>query len=84
MALYAVAAGQAGSEFIVAVGDRRVMAKTESTNGNFKSFPLGTVRVEKTGPMKITVQPVKIAGAELMRLRALTLTPAAGAFVGAP
>jgi alpha-L-fucosidase len=75
-ALYALPAGPAGSDFTVAVGDARISAKTESTNGAYKTLTLGTVKVEKTGPTRITVKPVKIAGAELMRLRALTLTPA--------
>jgi alpha-L-fucosidase len=76
-ALYAVAAGQAGGEFTVAVGEARLAAKTESTGGNFKTITLGTVRVAQSGPMRITVKATKLAGPELMRLRALTLTPVA-------
>ena len=74
-ALYAVAAGQAGSDFTVAVGAAQLSAKTASTNGAFQTLPLGTIRVEQTGPLRITVKPGKIAGPELMRLRALTLKP---------
>jgi hypothetical protein len=76
-ALYAASAAQAGGEFTVTVGESRVAAKTESTGGNFKSLKLGRVRVEKAGAVRITVKPTKIAGPELMRLRALTLQPVA-------
>ncbi len=75
-ALYALPAGQGGSRFALTVGSRSLAAETQATNGAYKPQVIGTVQVDKAGPVRITLQPVRIAGAELMRLRSLTLTPA--------
>ena len=74
-ALYALAAGQEGSEFIVTIGDATLTGTTKATGTAFKPQTLGTLNITKTGPTRITVKAVKIVGTELMRLRSLTLSP---------
>jgi alpha-L-fucosidase len=75
-ALYALPTGQGGGKFAVSVGARSVTGQTQVTNGAYKPQVLGSVAIDKTGPVRLTLQPVVIAGGELMRLRSLTLTPA--------
>jgi alpha-L-fucosidase len=69
--------GQAGSSYALTVGDAKMAAKTETTGGDFKTVKLGTIRIEKTGAMPITLKPTKLAGSEFMRLRTIILKPAA-------
>ncbi len=68
---------QAGSDYVLAVGDAQLTAKTESIGTDFKTAKLGTIRIEKTGPATITLKPTKLAKTEFMRLRTLTLKPLA-------
>ena len=58
---YAVEAGRAGSEFSVTIGESRLFGTTQSTAGAFKTHALGTVRVEKSGPARITVKATTTA-----------------------
>ncbi len=66
---------QAGSEFVVTIGDQKVAGRTTATGGDFKEVALGKIRVEKTGPMPVKVTPTRIAAQEFMRLRTLTAKP---------
>ena len=66
---------QAGSEFVVTIGDQKVAGRTTATGGDFKEVALGKIRVEKTGPMLVKVTPTRIAAQEFMRLRTLTAKP---------
>jgi alpha-L-fucosidase len=72
---YAVPADAAGSEYVLSVGGQKLTGTTESTGGDFKDVSVGTIAVDKTGPVTITLKADAIAGTELMKLRALTLTP---------
>lgn len=76
-AMCAIAAAQAGGEFTIAVGDAKVAVSAKSTGGAFKEIKLGTVQIGKTGQQTITVKATKLVAPELMKLRALTLKPAA-------
>ena len=59
-AVYAVAAGQAGSDFTVAIGES-TFRQNRIDQRYVKTLRLGTVRVEDR-PGAITVKPVRIAG----------------------
>jgi len=76
-ALCFVPDGQNGSAYTVNVGARTLNATTATTSGDFRVVPLGRVQIDHAGPATITVKATHIAGQELMRLRTLTLTPAA-------
>ena len=78
-ALCFVPAAQAGSEFALSVGDERLTGVTTAAEPDYQSVTLGSLRVTKTGPAQITLQPVKLANSEFMRLRSLTLKPVAAA-----
>jgi alpha-L-fucosidase len=76
-ALCFVPEAQAGSDFTLQVGDATLSGRSLPTTADFQTVSLGTIRVEKNGPTQITLKPQKIAGHEFMRLRTLTLKPAA-------
>jgi alpha-L-fucosidase len=61
----------AGGTFLVKLGDKTLSGTVSTTRG-----PLGLGRVTlPAGPLEIAVEPTKIQGPELFRLRAVTLTP---------
>jgi alpha-L-fucosidase len=74
----AVPAAEAGSSYALNVGAERLEAKTVSTAGkDYQAVKVGTIQVTQAGTTTVTLKPVKIAKTELMRLRTLTLKPAA-------
>jgi alpha-L-fucosidase len=72
-----VPADQAGSDYVLAVGDAQMRAKTAPVGPDYQTVTLGTLRLEKAGPAQITLKPTKLAQQEFMRLRTLTLKPVA-------
>jgi alpha-L-fucosidase len=74
----AVPAAEAGSTYALTVGSARLEAKTASTAGkDYQAVKIGTISVAQAGTMTVMLKPVKLAKSELMRLRTLTLKPAA-------
>jgi hypothetical protein len=61
-----------GSTYNVRLRDKIVNATVQETPSEILN--LGRVTLDP-GPVEIAVEPTKIQGGELMRLRALTLTP---------
>ena len=72
-----VPAAQAGSEFTIAAGDARLTGTTTPVGPDYQTIKLGTLRIDKTGPVAITLKPTKLTKTEFMRLRTLTLKPVA-------
>ncbi len=76
-ALAFIPAAQAGTPFTLAVGSTTLRGQTPATGKDYQTVALGTIRIEQTGPMVITLKPGQLSGREFMRLRSLTLKPAA-------
>ncbi len=76
-ALCFVPAEQAGSDYVLAVGDARLYGKTEAAGPDYQAVTLGTIKLERAGPVAITLKPSRLAAKEFMRLRTLTLKPVA-------
>jgi alpha-L-fucosidase len=68
---------QAGSGYALAVGSATLTGKTESTGTDYQTVTLGTIDLPQAGAQTVTLKPVKLAGAEFMRLRTLVLKPVA-------
>jgi hypothetical protein len=71
-----VPAGEAGSEFILTVGDQALTGRTQATEG--ESYPqtvIGRLHLERSGPAAVSLRARTLAGGEFMKLRALTLRP---------
>jgi hypothetical protein len=73
---YNAPASSAGGAFVVKVGDKALPGTVAETPA--APVPLGRVSLP-AGNFDIVVEGTTIKGEELMRLRALTLTPASGA-----
>lgn len=71
---YDAPAPSEGGRFNVTLGGKSLVGVVQA--GTQRQATLGRVSLE-TGRFEIAVEPVEIRGAELMRLRALTLTPVA-------
>ncbi len=74
----AVPAAEAGSTYALIIGSERLSGKTLSTAGaDYRPVKVGTINVTQAGTLTVSIKPEKIAKSELMRLRAITLRPAA-------
>ena len=65
----------AGSEFVVAVGDSKLPAKTIDTGawGRFTQWKLGQITIDKAGKHTLTVQPRAKPRWRSMGLRSIVL-----------
>ncbi len=81
MVEYACDKGCEGSRYEIAAGEATVSGTTAAT-GSWKKFTgadLGTVRIAKAGPLKVTVRAISMPGMAVMNLRSVTLEPDAAA-----
>jgi len=76
-AMLFVPEAQAGTDYELAVGDQKLPLKTVAADTDYHIVKLGNLRIAKTGATSITMKVTKLANQEVMRLRSLTLTPAA-------
>jgi type 1 glutamine amidotransferase/HEAT repeat protein len=69
------AAGDAGGEYVVALGSKKLEGRVKTTPGwdKFEQISVGKVTVEAPGTQLLSVAPVKIHGGYLMNLRDITL-----------
>jgi alpha-L-fucosidase len=75
-AVYYVPETQAGSDYVVTIGDQTLTGRTVATGINFTSVPLGSMQILTTGPVVVTLKATQIPKQEFLRLRTLILTPA--------
>jgi alpha-L-fucosidase len=75
---YACEPPSAGSEFAVAVLDKQLTGKVESTGGwsDFKTVSLGKLKLPGSGRYTITVKPKTKPGYAVMNLKSIVLKPA--------
>jgi hypothetical protein len=66
-----------GSEIEIAVGDQKINWVTKNTGGyhTFTFLEAGTLNLEKTGPLTLTLKPIKKVGGAVMDLRQVILCP---------
>ena len=79
---YAADSESAGAEYAVQIGSQTVSGKTDATGGpgqwaQFNSAAVGVIRLDKAGPIRVTVKCLKKPGLGVMDLRAVVLKPAA-------
>lgn len=74
---YACQDDSAGSEFEVRIGSKTIQGKVTGTGSwkEFKTEVLGSIDLEKSEGLTITVNATKKPGLAVMNLRSLTLTP---------
>lgn len=74
---YACQDDSAGSEFEVRIGSKTIQGKVTGTGSwkEFKTEVLGSIDLEKSEGLPITVKATKKPGVAVMNLRFLTLTP---------
>ena len=75
---YALDAGSDGSEVALAAGDQTASGKLAATGGwgDYKPLTLGAVKVDKAGPVTITLKATKKPGDAVMNFRTADLKPA--------
>ncbi|MBN2269721.1 MAG: alpha-L-fucosidase [Sedimentisphaerales bacterium] len=75
---YACTNGSEDSEYIVWLAGNELAGKVEQTGSwtDFKSFKLGTVRVDKAGGCTLTVKPKTMPKGAVMNLKSVRLAPA--------
>jgi len=66
-----------GGEFQVLIGRRKMEATIKKTGGwnDFKKDVIGSIRMNRPGKRKVTIQPVKIVGDGLMNFKSIKLIP---------
>ncbi len=69
---------EAGSTFDVIVAGRRVSGTVPGTGSwtTYRTIDLGTLLIDKAGPLKIELKPTKLVRGHVMNLRSVTFTPA--------
>jgi alpha-L-fucosidase len=71
-----VPAGDAGSEFVLTVGDQGLAGRTLATQGEgYPETVVGRLHLGRAGPTEVSLRPRTLAGGEFMRLRAIFLRP---------
>ncbi len=75
---YACAPAVAGSEYSVSAGAESVTSKVAPTANwdDYQSAKIGTLRLEKNGPVNVAIKVLKTPGGGVLNLRSIVLTPA--------
>ena len=72
-----MAGTKANGEFVVEVGSNQLEGRTVNTGGleTYKPIDVGTVRFDKTGPVKITIRAKSAATWKPFDLRGMRVVP---------
>lgn len=66
---------QAGSTFVIRIGDEEVVGTIQATGGwgEFKRISLGTIRIEEAGVLRVRIKPQQFSKYAFGNVRSLTL-----------
>ena len=75
---YACAPGSEGSDFEIAAGDQNLSGTIAATKSwdDFVTVTVGSLNLDKAGPVKIAVRALKKPGEAVMNLEKIALVPA--------
>jgi alpha-L-fucosidase len=68
-----VAEVNAGSEYVLMMGEKKLELSAYDTSGRFSKTAIGSIAISKTGPTDVVIRPTKLVGAEFIKLRSVTL-----------
>jgi len=77
--VFACDAMSAGSDFLLAIGDQKLMGRVSATGDearNYYTTKLPSITIEKPGTLLVMLQPTRKPGTIVMNLRSVVLKPA--------